>query len=282
MFEFNEICIYMIYNMYVCIINILSCDCPFPVITYRHVQCLYHCDSMHRSLMFFYGKDHGNMRPDLPGKVLHMIILEENFTLANSPALHLEAYQKQSTVVFGNVHFLIEVKCQKFIPATSYYVQSLKVCAALVPSNVWGNIANFFFSWYLERKMRFDDGRTNIFKNSVIKDTEFLKLSVWSSSLLYAKVHRKNLLRGGFCWHQAVCTALLGKVRSTCRDLLWQTDKHIREDVFWISVTIKLHKRNKNQTLETTMTHCWTQEFHSHKSTCSAKQDLALRKLENI
>jgi len=58
------------------------------------------------------------MRPDSPGKIFHMIILEENFTLANSPALHLEAYQKQSTVVFGYVHCLIKVKCQKFIPAT--------------------------------------------------------------------------------------------------------------------------------------------------------------------
>jgi len=58
------------------------------------------------------------MRPDSPGKIPHMIILEENFTLANSPALHLETYQEQSTVVFGYVHCLIKVKCQKFIPAT--------------------------------------------------------------------------------------------------------------------------------------------------------------------
>jgi hypothetical protein len=43
-----------------------------------------------------------------------------------------------------------------------------------------------------------------------------------------------------------------------------------------------LKKMNKNQTLETTMTNCWPQEFHSQKNICSAKQDLALRKLENI
>ena len=49
--------------------------------------------------------------------------------------------------------------------------------------------------------MRFDDGRTNILKKSVIKDTEFLKLNVWSSPLPYAKLHRKNLLMGGLCWH---------------------------------------------------------------------------------
>lgn len=49
--------------------------------------------------------------------------------------------------------------------------------------------------------MRFDDGRTNICKKSVVKDTEFLKLSVWSSSLPYAKLHRKNLLVGGlYCF----------------------------------------------------------------------------------
>jgi len=66
--------------------------------------------------------------------------------------------------------------------------------------------------------MRFDDGRTNIFKKSFVKDTEFLKLSVCSSSLPYAELHRKNLLMGGLYWHQAVCTALLGRVGSAGRD----------------------------------------------------------------
>lgn len=66
--------------------------------------------------------------------------------------------------------------------------------------------------------MRFDDGRTNICKKSVVKDTEFFKLSVWSSSLPYAKLHRKNLLMGGSCWFYADCTALLGQVRSAGRD----------------------------------------------------------------
>ena len=76
----------------------------------------------------FYDKDYGNVRSDSPGKVLHMIILQENFTLANNPALHLEAYQKQSAVVFGDIHCLTKIKCQKFVPETQFHVQSLKVC----------------------------------------------------------------------------------------------------------------------------------------------------------
>jgi hypothetical protein len=45
-----------------------------------------------------------------------MIVLEENFGLANNPALQFEAHEKQSAIIFGDIHCLIKVESQKFVP----------------------------------------------------------------------------------------------------------------------------------------------------------------------
>jgi hypothetical protein len=56
------------------------------------------------------------------------------------------------------------VPCSKF--------ETLLSCISLVSADVWGNMEeHFFFSWNLEREGRFDDGRTKVFKNSIVKKT---------------------------------------------------------------------------------------------------------------